>query len=150
MSYCNAHQSLLSLLLTLSLHLWLFTPGNAPALLFCAFGKQEDSKAHYLISSSAWLPSGLSHQWEAQFMTPKTASIPLCWLQLISFVCSELVLFIKSQEGARRWWDGRGKAVNREVVDLFNEDIQCLCAARQALLASNRSRQLKLRETSAD
>lgn len=55
-----------------------FTPGNTSALLFCAFGKQEVSRAQYLISSSVCLPSVLSHQREAQFMTPKTASVPPC------------------------------------------------------------------------
>lgn len=29
-----------------------FTPGNIPAILFGAFGKQEDSEAQYLISPS--------------------------------------------------------------------------------------------------
>lgn len=150
MSYCNVHQSPLSYYL---LYLFIvdlsFTPGNIPALLFCAFGKQEDSKAQYLISSSAWVPSVLSHQWEAQFMTPKTASMPLC-LAAAYQLCLVWACFIYWESGGSRKTMGRRWDVNRKVGDQFNKDIQCLCAARQALLASNRSRQLKLRETSAD
>lgn len=53
-----------------------FTPGNIPALLFGAFGKQEDSKAQYLISPSVLTAFSAVTSVEGQLMTPKTSSIP--------------------------------------------------------------------------
>lgn len=123
-----------------------FTPGNIAALL-CLWEARGLKSSVFDLFPCLSAFSALTSV-EAQFMTPKTASIPLClaaayqlWLLWTCFIYQSQGE--QEDDGCKE----RGRA--QKVVHLFNQDMQHLCAATQALLPPTAAG-LKQRETSAD